>query len=269
MSHKERAAGIAAQREHQHRGNAKTRNLTDDTHLIGLCGELAFSDRFGVPMDTSLRPGGDGGIDFRLPIGSVDVKTSRRQLANTLRVEAGTVKAALYVLASYDSETGNAYLVGWEYGTVLRAIPPRKSTAGVTNHYRAASTLRTIDELYKLHTAALAPAPEIPEPKKSRGLQPHIRPECHASEGSAGWQVWVSMNPRDCQNVARVAENYGYATSSQFLVDIHAVHLWMAIDYERAAYKVCQGIADGEAAGYPTKAIKLRKEPKQEQARLV
>ena len=70
---------LASRRDALHADHDSCRPLSPDYELVGLLGEFAFGRRLGLPVDVSVRPSGDGGIDFKLPCGqTVDVKTSRK-----------------------------------------------------------------------------------------------------------------------------------------------------------------------------------------------
>lgn len=135
---------------------ARNRPLGKDYEQVGLVGEWEFG-RFCGQMPRT-RPGGDGGVDFRIPCTfTVDVKTSRK--GYYLLVEEGKVKADIYVLAHYKAtedvdvenrtiwESGGAELVGWCWGHELAAVPPKDTGMGVVNHALTKKQLRPMDEL--------------------------------------------------------------------------------------------------------------------------
>lgn len=130
-----------------HRGQESTRRLSDDYDLIGMLGEEAFAWAFGLgARHLELLPGGDGRVDFTLPLyTTVDVKTYEKPY-NLLR-EAGKPHAEILVLAGFDRERKSVRLIGWEYDRVMQACPTRDFGYGVTNHYKAASELRPMREL--------------------------------------------------------------------------------------------------------------------------
>jgi hypothetical protein len=123
--------------------------LGKDYEDVGLMGEWAFACFCGVMM--KLEPGGDGGVDFELPVVfTVDVKTSRR--GDNLLVEAGKVKADIYVLAHYtetDGE-GTAALVGWTSQAMVKSYEPYDTGRGVVNHCIPAEKLRPMSELERM-----------------------------------------------------------------------------------------------------------------------
>lgn len=142
----------ARQRDDLHRGQASERILHPRQNLVGLAGEHAFAQRFGLPIDTELRAGGDRGIDFVLPTRhgpkTVDVKTTtwdgpRRRML----VEAGKLNAEIYVLAHYCEIAKRARLLGWQWRQVIKTYAPRDTGRGVVNHEIPEYALRHIDDL--------------------------------------------------------------------------------------------------------------------------
>lgn len=138
----------------------RNRPLGKDYEDVGLAGEWEFGRFSGLFPKT--KPGGDGGVDFELPVVfTVDVKTSRK--GDYLLVEEGKVKADIYVLAKYQDEgggvalepeevwnSGKATLVGWCFALQLKAYQPRDTGRGVINHAVPADALRPMDELKKM-----------------------------------------------------------------------------------------------------------------------
>jgi hypothetical protein len=139
---------LARQRHELHKHHASSRPLSLDYELVGLAGEQAFADAFGLQVDTSIRPAGDGNVDFRLfGLVTVDVKTARK--AGNLIAEVGTDPwADIYVLARYDDLTQTARLLGWEHGDVLRRAPSRDFGYGIINHYIPRYQLKPIARLH-------------------------------------------------------------------------------------------------------------------------
>lgn len=137
----------------------RNRPLGKDYENVGLCGEWEFGKFCGMMPNT--RPGPDGGIDFELPVVfTVDVKTSRK--GDKLLVEAGKVKADIYVLAHYTEEeqvdleartvweVGSAKLVGWAFATQLKAREPYNTGRGIINYCMQADELRPMSELARM-----------------------------------------------------------------------------------------------------------------------
>ena len=85
------------------------------------------------------------GIDFLLPLYfTIDVKTAKK--AYNLLLEEGKVLSDIYVLADYNG--GDTFLVGWEWGKILKQAPTKDFGYGVINHYIASEELRPMRELY-------------------------------------------------------------------------------------------------------------------------
>ncbi len=100
-----------------------------------------------MPLNLKRRPGGDGGIDFVIPLAfTVDVKCFRK--AFNLIQEVGKVAADIYVLAEFSDARCRADLVGWEYGSILAKAPVKAfSDANIQTHYIARAALRPMRDL--------------------------------------------------------------------------------------------------------------------------
>ena len=135
---------IANQRSDTHKGHASQRILSKDYNLIGVYGEDAFARMFNLPIDDSVKPSGDKGVDFVLGLNfTVDVKTAK--LPFNLLLEVGKPLADIYVLADFNG--GNTKLIGWEWGLRLGQAPYKDFGYGVINHYIPAEELRPMKEL--------------------------------------------------------------------------------------------------------------------------
>ena len=140
------ANSIADERHELHQDHQSSRPLSVGYERVGIAGEMAFSHFSGLAADLSARPGGDNGYDFILPLlFSVDVKTARK--AGNLIQEQGAAFADIVVLAEFDDNTGKALLVGWEWGSVLKAAPVKDFGYKILNHHIPRSKLRTMDSL--------------------------------------------------------------------------------------------------------------------------
>lgn len=135
----------------------RNRPLGKNYEDVGVRGEWEFACFSGIMP--KLQAGGDGGVDFELPvIFTVDVKTSRK--GDALLVEAGKVKADIYVLAHFtekvedaDGEArpiGEANLLGWTFATHVKSVEPRDTGRGVVNHRIPVEKLRPMGELEKM-----------------------------------------------------------------------------------------------------------------------
>jgi hypothetical protein len=134
---------IGSERHSLHRNHSTSRPLSNDYEVVGLAGEYAFHDIFSVMADWSVRPEGDGGIDFKIGKISIDVKTARKP--GNLIVEIGTVPADILILAGWNDPVVS--LLGWEYGEVVLKSPERDFGYGIINHYIPARNLRPMGDL--------------------------------------------------------------------------------------------------------------------------
>lgn len=126
---------------------ARNRPLSSDYEEVGVVGEWAFAEFCGLMPNT--RGGKDGGKDFEIPVVfTVDVKTSKR--GDVLLVEAGKVKADIYVLAHYAEGGDGCSLVGWAFATQVKAIPAVDTGRGIVNHALPAVQLRPMAELDRM-----------------------------------------------------------------------------------------------------------------------
>jgi hypothetical protein len=145
-----------AQARHElHVDHPTHRPLSEGYELVGLRGEEALANYFGLEIDLVRRPGGDGGVDNKLCLSGfeykVDVKCARKAL--NLIVEVGKVEPkTIYILASYSDEDDAAVLLGWQWGVVLMNAPKKDFGYGVINHYVPRSKLRGLDDLAERHT---------------------------------------------------------------------------------------------------------------------
>jgi hypothetical protein len=124
-------------------------------NLMGLRGEEAFSERFGLSLDLTPRLGGDGGRDFGVVL-RVANGTARRYevdckaalVPKYLIVEQGRVRReTIYVLCRYIPDDDRCKLQGWEWGAMLLKAPTRDFGYGIINHWIPAERLRGLDEI--------------------------------------------------------------------------------------------------------------------------
>ena len=124
---------LADQRHDLHENHASSRPLSDGYENVGLVGEVAFGMRTGLCPDFDLKPKGDGGFDFTIPLAfTVDVKTFRKPY--NLIHESGKGFADIYVLAEFSDDQSTATLIGWEWGNRLRSAPTRHWRSGKLPH---------------------------------------------------------------------------------------------------------------------------------------
>ena len=138
----------ADRRDEQHAGSPLSRPLNPDYELIGIVGEAEFSHQTGLPLQLKPTDGaGDGGIDFNVPLRyTVDVKCS--PTPGHLFVDEGKVIADIYVLAGYRAEDKTAYLIGWEWGRIVKkARAYDKYNKGIIAHTIPREQLRPMTEL--------------------------------------------------------------------------------------------------------------------------
>jgi hypothetical protein len=149
-------AAEAAARHAAHQDHPSHRPLSEGYELVGLRGEEAFAQMFGLDMDLSRRPGGDGGMDFVVTMMvkppvifqyKVDIKSARKPF--NLIVEKGKVDAkTIYVLGHYLELIDKVTPIGWEWGATLLAAPTATFGGhGVLNHYIPRERLRPMREL--------------------------------------------------------------------------------------------------------------------------
>lgn len=142
------AQRIANERQqlHERAGNNSRRLFADATteNYIGLCGEIAFSRKYGLPINNDLLVHGDGGYDFILGDGSdLNVKTARKPYYLLLKAEEKV--ADIFVLAGF-RETGISFL-GWEYGPELKKCSTSNFGLGIPSHYKPRTQLHPMREL--------------------------------------------------------------------------------------------------------------------------
>lgn len=153
----------AKARHEMHKDHLSHRPLSVNYELKGLRGEQALAEFLGNDIDWERRPNGDGGKDntitakdgLRYPI---DVKCASKP--NNLIVEVGKVGGlTIYVLAGYNSETDQATLLGWQWGSIVEAAPVKDFGYGVYNHYIPVGNLRSMEELRDAIRATDSPGP--------------------------------------------------------------------------------------------------------------
>jgi len=141
-------AQFAKFRDNTHLNHGSRRPLSEGFEEVGLFGEAEFARAYNLPLDLRAITTGDKGVDFDTIAGTVDVKTARK--AFYLIVEEGKVIADIYVLASFNNESKTAHLIGWEYGGEMKKCPVKDFGYGIRNHYKSASKLRKMSELWLL-----------------------------------------------------------------------------------------------------------------------
>lgn len=133
----------------------------DLNELTGLLGERAAASLFSLKADTSLRPGGDGGIDLRVGPLHVDVKTCHLRtiprpdnklvmpLPQFRKLNDGLVLLAMAYVPSQE----RIWCVGWEGSTEFKQRAQEwKDAPACPCRYLSFSDLRPLEELNDLIT---------------------------------------------------------------------------------------------------------------------
>lgn len=119
-----------------------------DYEKLGLAGEVAFANYFGLEIDRRENAQGDGGVDFYTPLGTVDVKTARVP-GSPLRFKVTRPRPDYIWLAYFDEKWEQAWLAGWVSRSELECAPLEQSRAeygGHRNFLVQLCELRTIEE---------------------------------------------------------------------------------------------------------------------------
>ena len=113
---------LADKRDNQKRGYKSTQNWNKtSTHLVGLCGEVAFSKMTGAPFDARTLARGDDGYDFLIDGVTYSVKTTKYARDPHLKeFPKPKLWADKYVLAIVDMGAKKATICGWCTGKELR-----------------------------------------------------------------------------------------------------------------------------------------------------
>lgn len=163
------AKSMGTLRQDAHKNNTTPRFFDDPTeeNTIGVYGEIEFAKEFGLDYDKTARPKGDRGVDFPTKIGTINVKTARKPIF--LFVKKFEPKADIYVLAAIDWVTKKVTFLGWEWDSVMRAMPTKDFGYGIVNHYKRAALLKSMNELRAMLTSSqptpnLAPANQTIQP---------------------------------------------------------------------------------------------------------
>jgi hypothetical protein len=125
--------------------------------IIGICGEIAFAERYQLEVDKSIRPYGDNHIDFKMIFTkgifkgkefTIDIKTAKKPY-NLLIKEWEIDKCATLLILSKFISKNEIDLLGWDFRKNM-AKQPKKIFApklGIVNFYKHFSELESI---YKL-----------------------------------------------------------------------------------------------------------------------
>lgn len=124
-------------------------------NLMGLRGEQAFAERFGLQVDLTPRLNGDGGRDLEIKLRTdtegvdtykVDCKAAI--IPKDLIVEVSRcLPKTIYVLCRYIEADDRCDLLGWQWGLVLLCSPPKDYGYGIINFWCPRNELRDLREL--------------------------------------------------------------------------------------------------------------------------
>lgn len=128
-------------------------NLED---IIGIAGEIAFGKKYNLIPDTSIRPEGDGHVDFKISfqekkIITFDIKTAQK--AYNLLIKEWEIDdcADCLILAEY--KEGNIKFLGWTTKKIMKSQPKKTfSTLKIINYYLHQSKLYSMERIDKFFT---------------------------------------------------------------------------------------------------------------------
>jgi len=137
---------MATRRNLIHANHPTSRPLNETYQHVGITAELLFAKRYGLEMDRSLRPSGDGGYDFICGNLKLDIKGSK--VGKWLLVERGKCcPYTIYVLVHVTEIGRRGNIKGWVWGWELLERQPRPSSFGIYNHRMRHDELRPMDKL--------------------------------------------------------------------------------------------------------------------------
>jgi len=150
--------GIARQDAHP-TGSPRYYENQYTEHIIGMAGELAFGKRYCLNVDKSIRPDGDGHVDFRAVMNNgktltIDIKTATK--AYNLLIKEWEIDdcSLVLVLAQYDPANEEVSFLGWQTKGVMRTMPKKVfSSLGIMNYFCQRDKLRSMEELDELFKA--------------------------------------------------------------------------------------------------------------------
>jgi len=174
LKNESHSLGIARQNAHPN-GTPRYHEDPNKEDIIGIAGELAFGKRYSLNVDKSIRPDGDGHVDFRAVTNNgkaitIDIKTAIK--AYNLLIKEWEIDdcALVLVLAKYDTANEEVSFLGWQTKGVMRTMPKKvfSPRLGIMNYFCPLDQLRRmeeLDELFKAH--------EI----KDASIELHIEPD--------------------------------------------------------------------------------------------
>jgi hypothetical protein len=142
--------GKARQAAHP-RGTPRLYDDPNTEDIMGVAGELAFGERYGLEIDREIRPEGDGHVDFWAVVNglkvSIDVKANRNAHNLLIKQWEIDVMADIAVLAKYNGENDIEFL-GWDTKGIMRLMPLKAwGPLEVVCYYRHRSQLRSMRQL--------------------------------------------------------------------------------------------------------------------------
>lgn len=113
----------AAERDAQKKSYASTRNWSaHSTHFLGLLGERVVELVTGLPMDLTLRAGGDAGRDFSYAGNRFEVRATQYAHDPHLKQRPDSkFWADYYILVAVDMPRRRGRIVGWATQAEVRA----------------------------------------------------------------------------------------------------------------------------------------------------
>ena len=173
LTNESHSLGIARQNAHPN-GTQRYYEDPNKEDIIGMAGELAFGKRYGLNVDKSIRPNGDGHVDFRVVMNNgntftIDIKTAIKAYNLFIKEREINVCATVLVLAQYDPANEEVSFLGWRTKGFMKTMPKKVfSWLNIMNYYCPQNQLRSmeeLDELFKAH--------EI----KDASIELHIEPD--------------------------------------------------------------------------------------------
>jgi len=137
---------LARRRMELHANHESSRPLSKHYEYIGLMGEWLFGQVFDLEMDLSLKPAGDGRVDFWCNGFSIDVKSGNMNTFNLFR-EIEKDHAEILVLAETNISRGLVRLHGWEFDEEMLKCLTKKFGHPIVNHYKPKGNLKSIQAL--------------------------------------------------------------------------------------------------------------------------
>lgn len=129
-------------------------------HIIGMAGEIAFGKRYCLNVDKSIRPDGDGHVDFRAVMNNgkvitIDIKTALKPYNLLIKEWEINKCATVLVLAQYDPANEEVSFLGWQTKGVMRTMSKKvfSPRLGIMNYFCPRDQLRNMEELDQLFKA--------------------------------------------------------------------------------------------------------------------